>query len=124
MRKTVAMALVALLCVGLALVAGCSQSADENSVVGKWTLEQVTAEDGTTVTGSEMSDAMGGEVTYEFKDDGTLVTAVGDVSVDGTWTQDGDTVSVDVGGQAGEGTVSGDTLTIASGGGTSEFKRA
>lgn len=125
MKKSLAILLIAMLSILTALIGvGCSQTDKGSEITGTWTLSSVTSDDGSEVSGQDVADAFGGVVTYDFQDGGKLVTAVGDSEVEGTWTQDGDTVSVDVGGQTGEGTVSGDTLTIESGGGISEFTRA
>lgn len=124
MRRYLAVVLTVVLGVAACLAtAGCSQQPDADSVIGSWTLTKITAE-GTEVTGEQVAEVFGGVVSYDFQNGGKLVMSVSDSEVEGTWTQNGDKVTVDIGGDSGEGTVSGDTLTIEAGGGVSEYTRS
>lgn len=122
MRKPVRAALAACLCLAVALVcAGCSQA---ESVEGRWTLINVYDADGNEMAGTSVENEFGLVVVYDFQADGTLVTSLGDATVEGTWTQDGAEVTITLEGQDGEGKIEGDTLTLEYGGGVSEFERS
>ena len=64
---------------------------------------------------------LGGEMTYSFVAVGKLVMALNGVEVEGTWSQDGNTVTVDVQGDTGTMTLDGDKLSIEESGVTVEF---
>ena len=102
MKKTnKVIAVLAAMIMALALVAGCgNKAADEpkvESVAGKWTVVSATLQ-------SEEFDpqTLGLTIGVEFKDDGTvsleatssMFTDATEQDLSGTWTQDGDTVTI------------------------------
>lgn len=123
MKRTLRVTLIAALCLALALMAvGCSQQGA--SVVGRWTLINLSDADGNQVAGTDIENTFGYVVIYEFQEDGTLVTSLGDQSVEGTWTQDGDKVTISLEGQEGSGEIVEDTLTLEYADSVSEFERS
>ena len=104
----------------LALVVGCgNNAADEpkvESVAGKWTVVSATLQ-------SEEFDpkTIGLTIGVEFKDDGTVAldatssmfTDAAEQNLSGTWTQDGDTVTITVNDEPLDGKLEDGKLTFA-----------
>ena len=104
----------------LTLAAGCGSNngAQQNSVVGKWTV--VSAE----LQGEEFDPRTSGmAVGMEFKDDGSVALEVtssmfpdaSEQNFSGTWTQDGDSVTVTANDSSVDGKIEGETLTFTDG---------
>ena len=62
-------------------------------------------------------------MTYAFEADGKVTLSLAGVSVEGTWSQDGNSVTVDIQGDTGTMTLDGDKLTIEESGVTVEFSQ-
>ncbi|MDR2514130.1 MAG: hypothetical protein LBD02_02845 [Christensenellaceae bacterium] len=97
MKRINSAILAVLLCVSalLALNACGSQTqpqedaGNESSIAGTtWALVQAE-QDGVEVDFAEL---MGGDVTYEFKDGGVVTNSAAGNSVDGTYTESGNTI--------------------------------
>lgn len=113
-----AMTLVAVL--SLAACGGSDASTDLTGTT--WALSS-GSQDGVTMDKETLEGLFGGEMTYTFAEDGKVTLALAGVEVEGTWTQDGDTVSVDMQGDTGTMTIDGDKLTMEESGVTVEFTK-
>ena len=101
MKKTIAVALAALLMISLLLTA-CGGGS--STPVGKWGLYSVSVNGETYAKGDETFDLLFGDDSddmfyFEFKQDGTFTATFFGESVDGTWTQNGTVVAADVDGE-------------------------
>lgn len=125
MKKTnKIIALLTAMVMVLALMAGCGGNGGTTTggAAGTWKLTTVE------VGGQEIAAVtVGMDITMDLKADGSVtmsVSAFGESeSTDGTWEQNGDTVSVTVEGDTVEGEVDGDTLTLEGDGETMVFTR-
>lgn len=124
MKKTTSKLLSLLLALTLVLsLAACGGggSSETTDLTGTtWALSGGSQGD-TEVDKATLEGLLGGEMTYSFEADGKLVMALNGVEVEGTWSQDGSTVTVDVQGDTGTMTLNGDKLTIEESGVTVEF---
>ncbi len=121
MKKTnKVIAVLAAMVMVLALVAGCgNQAADEpkvESVVGKWSV--VSGE----LQGEELDPkTLGLAIAMEFKDDGSfnlvatssMFPDAAEQNLSGTWTQNGDNVTVTTNDEDANGKLEGGKLTFA-----------
>ena len=121
MKKTnKVIAVLAAMVMVLALVAGCgNKAADEpkvESVVGKWTV--VSGE----LQGEELDPkTLGFAIAMEFKDDGSfnlvatssMFPDAAEQNLSGTWTQNGDNVTVTTNDEDANGKLEGGKLTFA-----------
>ncbi|MEA4854410.1 MAG: lipocalin family protein [Christensenella sp.] len=129
MKKKVIVVLAVVLCLALCLAfTACGNNnaaqGEAASVEGTtWKVSSVTDEDGNKMTGDEMSSVMG-EISYEFQADGVLsVTAAGQ-TIEGTWSQDGNKITIESNGETSEGVLDGEALTFEANGGTTVFVKA
>lgn len=119
MKRTMLRLFSLLLVVVLALgMAACGGKSD---VTGTWVLSG-GSQDGVTVD-QETLEAVMGEMTYTFEDGGKVTMSLAGVSVEGTWTQDGDTVTLESQGTTSTMTLDGDKLTLEESGVTVEFTK-
>lgn len=127
LRKMFAAVLaVAMVCCFSVWLAACGNA----SVEGTWYFDSMKMNVGGIETSYEVGKEMQGItitkefMKMEFKSDGSLEminSMMPSGSVSGTWTQDGNTVSITFNGETQEGTISGNKLTLSeTGGGTSQ----
>lgn len=122
MRKILALTLTAVLCAALVFVgAGCSKP---DSVAGRWTVINLYDASSNDAAGTDVENTFGDVVVYEFEDGGKLLASVAEQTSEGTWTQDGDKVSIMLDGISGEGEVVEDTMTLEYGDATMELERS
>ncbi|NCE63797.1 hypothetical protein D1159_04180 [Pseudoflavonifractor sp. 524-17] len=120
-KRIVALLMAFALVLGLAACGGGGSGATD--VTGTtWALSG-GSQGSTKVSKADLEAVFGGEMTYTFEKDGKLILALAGVEVEGTWSQDGDKVSMDVQGDTGTMTVKGSTLTIEQDGITVEFTK-
>lgn len=116
MKKLISLVLI--LCMACMLIPAMA----EDSVLGTWYLHELVQGE-TTVDPS----IMGMTWSLEFKEDNTFVSSMsygGDPEVnEGTWTQDGETISITVDGSTLNVVFSGDTITMDQGDGKGVFTR-
>lgn len=117
---TVLMALVMTFC-----LAACGNS-DEKTPVElagtTWALSGGSQGD-TKVDKATLESLLGGEMTYAFAEDGKVTLALADAQVEGTYTQDGNSVSLDIQGETGTMTIDGDKLLLEQNDITVEFTK-
>lgn len=122
-RKMKVFALLMALVLTFSLTA-CGGSGDEvTDLTGTtWALSG-GSQGGATVDKATLETLLGGEMVYTFGEDGKLTLALADVEVEGTWSQDGDKVSLDVQGDTGTMTIDGDKLILEESNVTVEFTK-
>ena len=118
--KLLSLLLALTLVLGLAACGGGGGSETTDLTGTTWALSGGSQGD-TEVDKATLEGLLGGEMTYSFEADDKLVMALNGVEVEGTWSQDGSTVTVDVQGDTGTMTLNGDKLTIEESGVTVEF---
>ena len=118
-RKSILIFAATLTLAAGALLTGCSEqsassepttsvteSQTETGVLGTWTLKEETI-------GEESIDLSDTESVYVFEQDGTLTMLMnGEELGSGTYTMEGDTVTIDLDGAKTELTLDGDTLRM------------
>ena len=77
----------------------------------------------TTVDKATLESLFGGEMTYTFNEGGTVTAAAAGLEAEGTWTQDGTTVTIDMDGQSTPMTLDGDKMLLEQGDITVEFTK-
>lgn len=118
---TVLMALVMSFC--LAACGDKNNDADVTDLTGTtWALSG-GSQGGTTVDKPTLESVLGGEMAYTFAEEGKVTLSLNENSVEGTWTQDGNSVSLDIQGQTGTMTLDGDKLVLEQGDVTVEFSK-
>ena len=117
-KKILPLFLVLVLTMGLTACGSKSSTTDLTGTT--WVLNSGTQGD-TTIDKATLESMFGGEMTYSFESEGKVTLSLAGVQIEGTWTQDGDTVSLDMQGDTGEMTLNGDTLSIDENGVTVEF---
>lgn len=122
--KTKLLALVMAMAMVLSLAAcGGGGDSGSNDIAGStWVLSGGSQGD-VTLDQATLESLFGGSMTYTFEEGGTVVLELAGASVEGTWTQDGNTVNLDMQGDTGTMTIDGDTMTIEESGVTVEFTR-
>ena len=115
------LALVMALVLALGLTA-CGGGGGSDLSGTTWALSG-GSQGGVTIDQDTLESLFGGEMTYTFEEGGTVVLSLAGVSVEGTWSQDGNTVTLDVQGDTGTMTLDGDTLTMEESGVTVEFTK-
>lgn len=128
MKKTskIIVAVFALVSVMLLMVA-CSNdtptTGDTVTLEGTtWVISGGKTADGQEVTGDDVN-AIFGEITYSFEADGKLVSSALGVESEGTYTQDGNSVTITAAGVSQTGTIDGDQMTFESEGNTVAFTK-
>lgn len=106
----------------MSLVA-CGGDAAKDGLGGTtWALSGGSQGD-TTVDKATLESLFGGEMTYTFNEGGTVTAAAAGLEAEGTWTQDGTTVTIDMDGQSTPMTIDGDKLLLEQGDITVEFTK-
>ncbi len=117
---TVLMALVMTFCLA---ACGNSDKPEDTDLTGTtWALSG-GSQGGTTVDKATLENLLGGEMTYTFAEDGKVTLALSGAEVEGTWSQDGNSVSLDIQGDTGTMTIDGDKLLLEQSGVTVEFTK-
>lgn len=94
-------------------LAACGKSGSDAADLSGTTWALNSGSQGDMTLDKETLEGMfGGEMTYSFQADGKLVLALAGTQVEGTWSQDGNTVTLDVQGDKGTMTLDGDTLSM------------
>lgn len=107
----------------LALLTACGKTAGSGDVGGSsWVLSGGSQED-TQVTKEDMEEALGGEMVYSFEKDGSLKVELMGTEIQGSWSQDGGTVTVTSGDESRELTLDGDTMYFEQDGITVVFEK-
>ena len=123
MKKTSKL-LSLLLALSLVLsLAACGGGSDTTDLTGTTWVLSGGSQGGVTVDKETLESTFGGEMTYTFEADGKVTLSLAGVTVEGTWTQDGNTVNLDMQGDSGTMTLDGDKLTIEESGVTVEFTK-
>lgn len=123
MKRTMLRVFSLLLVVVLAFSLAACGGSDSNDLTGTtWALSGGSQE-GVTVDKATLESILGGEMTYSFEKDGKATMALAGVSVEGTWSQDGDTVTMEAQGQSFTLTIDGDKLLMDQSGVTVEFTK-
>ncbi len=118
MKRLSSILVILMLCAMLGVsLAGCGDNAtnQEGEDTGSSIEGTTWALVGGTQDGVEVSleDLMGGIIpTYEFKADGVVTNSAGENSMDGTYTENGNIVSISLGGNTFDLTIDGDTMTM------------
>lgn len=118
-----AFALLLTLITVMSLVAcGGGDSKNTDLTGTTWALSGGSQGD-TTVDKATLESLFGGEMTYTFNEGGTVTAAAAGLEAEGTWTQDGDKVTVEAGGQSNTMTLDGDKMLLEQGDITVEFTK-
>lgn len=106
-------------------LAACGNSDKDNSVELAGTTWALSggSQGGTTVDKATLESLLGGEMTYTFSEDGKVTLALSGAEVEGTYTQDGNSVSLDIQGETGTMTIDGDKLLLEQSDVTVEFTK-
>ena len=120
--KVFTLLMVLVLVFSLTACGGSKEEENANLAGTTWALSGGSQE-GTTVDKATLETLLGGEMVYAFSEDGKVTLSLGDAQVEGTWSQDGDQISLDVQGETGTMTLSGDKLTLEEGNVTVEFTK-
>lgn len=123
--KTKFLSLVMALAMVLSLAAcgGGSGGSGGSGLAGSTWVLSGGSQEGVTVNQDALESVLGGSMTCTFEEDGTVVVELAGVSVEGTWTQDGNTVELDIQGEIDTMTLDGDTLSMEESGVLMEFTR-
>ena len=117
-----AFALLLTLITVMSLVA-CGGDAAKDGLTGTtWALSGGSQGD-TTVDKATLETLLGGEMTFTFAEEGKVTMAMSGVEAEGTWTQDGDKMTVEAGGQSNTMTLDGDKMLLEQGDITVEFTK-
>ena len=123
--KKKALVVLSLLLVALVAFSACG-GGSENSVAGKYTLTEGKQGD-LTITAEQLKDIMGMESTMELTEDGKVTINMNmngsDMSAEGTYTVDGDTINLDADGAATEGKIEDGKIVIESSGVTLYYEK-
>ena len=125
-KKSVLVLSLVLVCC-MVFMAGCNKNGDTNT--DNASLEGTTwvvsgGKQGDIEVNKEQLDAvLGAEISYTFEAEGKLVANVGDASAEGTWSQDGNTITISADGQDTTLTKDGDALTMVQGDITVNFTK-
>lgn len=120
--KTKFLSLVMALAMVLSLAA-CGGGSGGSGLAGSTWVLSGGSQEGVTVNQDALESVLGGSMTCTFEEDGTVVVELAGVSVEGTWTQDGNTVELDIQGEIDTMTLDGDTLSMEESGVLMEFTR-
>ncbi len=121
MKKTISKILLVTVCAVLCLsLAACGGSKGTSVEGTTWKMTSITTSDGTEMSGDDLESVFG-ETLYAFEADGVLAIASAGQEIEGTWSQDGDTVTIEASGAATSATVSGSTMTLENEAGSCEF---
>lgn len=120
--KLLSLLLALTLVLSLAACGGGGGSETTDLTGTTWVLSGGSQGD-TTVDKETLEGMFGGEMTYAFEADGKVTLSLAGVSVEGTWSQDGNNVTLDIQGDTGTMTLDGDKLTIEESGVTVEFSK-
>lgn len=102
-------------------ITACGSKSSTTDLTGTTWVLNSGAQGDTTIDKATLESMFGGEMTYSFESDGKVTLALAGVQIEGSWTQDGNTISLDIQGDTGEMTLDGDTLSIEENGVTVEF---
>lgn len=101
----------------------CGGSKDTTDLTGTtWALSG-GSQDGVTVDKATLESVLGGEMAYSFEAEGKVTLSLSGASVEGTWSQDGNKVSLDIQGDTGTMTIDGDKLILEQGNVKVEFTK-
>lgn len=116
LHRALSILLVGVLACSMLMFSACGGEKNTDVTGTTWALSGGSQGD-LKITKEQIETVMGGEITYSFEADGKLVMEVPalGVSAEGTWKQDGNTVTVEVEGQSADMTLDGDTLSITQG---------
>ncbi len=116
LHRALSLLLVGVLACSMLMLSACGGDKNTDVTGTTWALSGGSQGD-LKITKEQIETVMGGEITYSFEADGKLVMEVPalGVSAEGTWKQDGNTVTVEVEGQSADMTLDGDTLSITQG---------
>lgn len=116
LHRALSVLLVGVLACSMLMFSACGGDKNTDVTGTTWALSGGSQGD-LKITKEQIETVMGGEITYSFEADGKLVMEVPalGVSAEGTWKQDGNTVTVEVEGQSADMTLDGDTLSITQG---------
>ena len=116
LHRALSVLLVGVLACSMLMFSACGGEKNTDVTGTTWALSGGSQGD-LKITKEQIETVMGGEITYSFEADGKLVMEVPalGVSAEGTWKQDGNTVTVEVEGQSADMTLDGDTLSITQG---------
>lgn len=101
MKKKIVLGLIVLL-----VLVGCS-----SGVKGTWELTKM-AKGEEVIEGEELTNSYGGVITYEFKGDGILVVDMMGQTVEGTWKESDNNVTIEYNGMKSELKRDGKTMTL------------
>ncbi len=102
-------------------ITACGSKSSTTDLTGTTWVLNSGAQGDTTIDKATLESMFGGEMTYSFESDGKVTLSLAGVQIEGTWKQDGNTISLDIQGDTGEMTLDGDTLSIEENGVTVEF---
>lgn len=116
LHRALSLLLVGVLACSMLMLSACGGDKNTDVTGTTWALSGGSQGD-LKITKEQIETVMGGEITYSFEADGKLVMEVPalGVSAEGTWKQEGNTVTVEVEGQSADMTLDGDTLSITQG---------
>ena len=121
--KKIAKVLIVTICLILCVSVTACGKKDATVEGSTWKIVSVTDPEGNVMSGDQIESVMG-STTYEFKASGVWVINSADQSIEGTWAQDGNTVTMtSADGTAYSGTISGDEMKAENAGGVTVFKK-
>ncbi len=123
MKKKLTFWIAGVLACLLFVMAGCNNQTSSAALEGTtWALSGGT-QDGQTFTQEQIESIMG-EITYTFEKDGVVICKAMDITVSGSWIQDGNQVTITAdNANGGTFTIQGDKMTMEHDGGVIEFSK-
>ena len=104
-------------------LAACGGSSDSTDLTGTtWALSG-GSQGSTKVDKATLESLLGGEMVYSFAEDGKVTLSLSGAEVEGTWSQDGNEVSLDIQGDTGTMTIDGDKMILEQDGIKVEFTK-
>lgn len=103
-------------------LAACGGGKSDGLAGTTWALSSGSQGD-VTLDKDTLEGLLGGEMTFNFEKDGKVTFAMSGMEAEGTWSQDGNTITIESEGQSMSMTLDGDKITMEQSGVTLEFTK-
>ena len=103
-------------------LAACGGGKSDGLAGTTWALSSGSQGD-VTLDKDTLEGLLGGEMTFNFEKDGKVTFAMSGMEAEGTWSQDGNTITIESEGQSMSMALDGDKITMEQSGVTLEFTK-
>lgn len=103
-------------------LAACGGGKSDGLAGTTWALSSGSQGD-VTLDKDTLEGLLGGEMTFNFEKDGKVTFAMSGMEAEGTWSQDGNTITIESEGQSMSLALDGDKLSMEQSGVTLEFTK-